>query len=197
MTDIAFPAPVLASQAAFRAVMQAFARPGVVQPLAGAATPPAPLSGTAAAVALSLVDYETPVWLDAALSRDREVADWIRLRTGARVITDPVQAAFAFIADPMQMPAFDAYALGTPEYPDRSTTLVLQVREFHRGKRLVLHGPGIADHNDFSAQPLPADFENRLAANRAQFPRGVDLILLASDAVAALPRSVSAAAAGD
>jgi alpha-D-ribose 1-methylphosphonate 5-triphosphate synthase subunit PhnH len=45
--------------------------------------------------------------------------------------------------------------------------------------------------SSFSAQPLPPDFQARLAANRALFPRGVDLILVSPDAVAALPRSVA------
>jgi alpha-D-ribose 1-methylphosphonate 5-triphosphate synthase subunit PhnH len=44
----------------------------------------------------------------------------------------------------------------------------------------------------FSAQPQPPDFPNRIAANRALFPRGVDVILVSPDAVAALPRSVAA-----
>ena len=198
MPTTAFPAPVLASQAAFRAVMDAFARPGTVKPLAPAAAAPSPLSGTAAALALTMLDYETPVWLDAALSQAPEVADWIRLHAGARVTSDPLQAAFAFIADPTNAPAFDAFSLGTPEYPDRSTTLVLQVQGFASqgfgaGECLSLSGPGIAGARSFATAPLPPDFPARLAANRTLFPRGVDVILVSPDAVAALPRSVTAA----
>jgi alpha-D-ribose 1-methylphosphonate 5-triphosphate synthase subunit PhnH len=46
----AFPEPVLASAVLFRAVMDAFARPGEVRPLTGVAAPPSPLSATAAAL---------------------------------------------------------------------------------------------------------------------------------------------------
>jgi len=187
----AFPAPVLASQAAFRALMDALARPGTVKPLPPAAAAPSPLSATAAAVALTMLDYETPVWLDAPLAQRPQVADWVRLHTGARVTSDPREAAFAFIADPVHAPAFDGFSLGTPEYPDRSATLVLQVEDFGSGQRLLLAGPGIADVRSFSARPLPPDFQNRIAANRALFPRGVDMILVSPDAVAALPRSVA------
>ena len=41
--------------------------------------------------------------------------------------------------------------------------------------------------------PLPPDFQERLIANREMFPRGLDLILVSEDAVAALPRSIRVA----
>ena len=199
MPAAAFPEPVLASAAVFRAVMDAFARPGEVRQVTGAAAPPSPLSATAAALATAMLDYETPVWLDAALSEHPRVGNWIRLHTGARVTSDPLEAVFAFFAEPLRAPAFDAFSLGTPEYPDRSTTLVFQVQGFGHvqgfgtGTALSLSGPGIAEVRDFSSEPLPPDFPARLTANRALFPRGVDLILVSPDAVAALPRSVHVA----
>src|SRR5262249_51019383 len=104
--------------------------------------------------------------------------------------SDPAHAAFAFIADPAAATPFDEFAQGTPEYPDRSTTIVLQVGTFSGGAPLVLTGPGIKGSTRLSAAPLPADFAARLVANRALFPRGVDLILAGPEAVAALPRSV-------
>jgi len=97
------------------------------------------------------------------------------------------------VSDPVAMPPFAAFAPGTLEYPDRSTTLVLQVARFGEGDALALSGPGIRGTTNFSAQPLPPDFRARLIANRESFPRGVDLILVSPDAVAALPRSVRVA----
>jgi alpha-D-ribose 1-methylphosphonate 5-triphosphate synthase subunit PhnH len=189
----AFPESVLASQSVFRAVMDAFARPGEIKPLPPAPDPPVPLSATAAAVAATLLDYETP---DHNLSRAPDVAEWLRFHTGARVTGDPGLAAFALIADAARAPPFDAFCLGTAEYPDRSTTLVLEVQALGQGRRLSLSGPGIADVVSFAAAPLPLDLGERLLANRALFPRGVDLILVAPDAVVALPRSVRVAAEG-
>ena len=192
----AFPETVLASQSVFRAVMDAFARPGEIKPLPPAPDPPAPLSATTAAVAATLLDYETPVWLDRHLSQALDVAEWIRFHTGARVTGDPRLAAFALISDAAQAPPFDAFCLGTAEYPDRSTTLVLEVQAFGQGRCLSLSGPGIAGVVSFAAEPLPLDLGERLIANRALFPRGVDLILVAPGAVMALPRSVRVAAEG-
>ncbi len=57
----AFAEPGLESQSAFRAVMTAMSRPGLVQELRHDLSPPAPLSAGAATVALTLFDYETPV----------------------------------------------------------------------------------------------------------------------------------------
>jgi len=45
----------------------------------------------------------------------------------------------------------------------------------------------------FAAEPLPSDFVDRLQANRELFPRGIDLVLVAGEQVAALPRSTRVA----
>jgi alpha-D-ribose 1-methylphosphonate 5-triphosphate synthase subunit PhnH len=189
----AFEDPVLASQAVFRTVMEAMARPGLPRPLPSQLTVPPPLTASAAAVALTLLDYETPFWLDPGLAAG-EVAPWITFHTGAPLIADCARATFGFVSDPSAMPPFDAFSPGSIEYPDRSTTLVVQVEGFDHGEDLALSGPGIAGTRHFSAQPLPTDFRARLIANRTMFPRGLDLILVSQDAVAALPRSIRVAA---
>ena len=186
----AFDDPALASQAVFRTVMEAIARPGLPRPLSSKLAAPLPLSTTAAAVALTLLDYETPFWLDPSLAAAGEVARWFKFHTGAPLITDSARAAFAFVSDPAAMPPFETFSPGSLEYPDRSTTLVVQVASFDHGEELTLSGPGIVGTRRFSAAPLPSDFRARLIANREMFPRGVDLILVTPDAVAALPRSV-------
>jgi alpha-D-ribose 1-methylphosphonate 5-triphosphate synthase subunit PhnH len=179
----------LADQAVFRAVMDAMAHPGRVNPLAALpAEWPAPLNAGAAAVALCLADFETPVWLD-EVARDGDAAAWLRFHTGARLTGDPREAAFAFVTDARNAPDFQAFAPGSLDFPDRSTTFILQVDAFGGGAARTLAGPGIKDTAAFSASPLPDDFDARLAANHALAPRGVDFIFVSSSAVAALPRS--------
>jgi alpha-D-ribose 1-methylphosphonate 5-triphosphate synthase subunit PhnH len=187
-----FAEPVLAAQSTFRVVMDAMARPGAIRRLGGIPAP-APLSASAAAIALTLLDYETPFWLDAPLSDTGEVARFISFHTGARVTADSAAAAFAFVAAPATAPPFARFAQGSAEYPDRSTTLVLQVTRLGEGDGMVLRGPGIAGARRLEASPLPKDFIDQLAVNRAQFPRGVDILLAAPDAVAGLPRSLHVA----
>jgi alpha-D-ribose 1-methylphosphonate 5-triphosphate synthase subunit PhnH len=170
--------------------MNAMARPGSIQPIGEADASPAPMSPTMAAVARTLFDHDTAVWLDDTMSAPAEVADWLRFHTGARITGVPDEAAFALIADPEHAPAFGSFNPGTPEYPDRSTTVVMQVRSLIKGTPIVLAGPGIKGSQRLSISPAPADLVSRLAMNRGLFPRGVDLMLVADGAVAALPRSV-------
>jgi alpha-D-ribose 1-methylphosphonate 5-triphosphate synthase subunit PhnH len=175
-----------ASQAAFRALMDCMARPGEIK-TPGAVDAPAPMAPASAALLKSLADYESPVWLDPAFSKDPAVADWIRFHTGARVATRPGDAVFALIGD--AIPDFAQFAQGSEEYPDRSTTLIVQVERFS-GAGFLIEGPGIKTTRSFSADPLPADFPVRMRANRDLFPRGIDLVFVAGDRIAALPRSV-------
>ena len=184
----AFRDPPLDAQAVFRAVMQAMARPGRIEKLMTSFTAPTPLGPAAAAILLALADYETAIWLDAELSKAAAVSEFLRFHTGAKLVSDPEQAGFAVLADPPSAPPLSGFAQGTPDYPDRSTTVVFQVRQLaSEGWRLA--GPGIAGETAFSAAPLPEDFARLLAANRARFPQGVDVIFAAPDAIAALPRS--------
>ena len=189
MVAAAFSDPVMAAQATFRAVLDATARPGTVVRVIEPLMPPAPLSVGAAAIALTLCDHDTPVWLDAPLRGSPAVAEWLRFHTAARVTEQPVNAAFAFVTDPGALPPLDTFSLGTLEYPDRSTTIVIEVASFNDGARFTLTGPGIAQRRTVRIASLPADMPERLAANRRLFPRGVDLILVSGCDIMALPRT--------
>jgi alpha-D-ribose 1-methylphosphonate 5-triphosphate synthase subunit PhnH len=187
--DAGLPESVLITQATFRAVLDAIASPGTGRPLAATIGAPLPLVDAAAAVALTLCDHDTPVWLDAALAGDA-VCAWLRLHCGCRLVSEPYEAAFGFVGAPQDLPPIDAFSLGTPDYPDRSATIVIQVESLQAGPPLQLKGPGIRDTQVLRAAGLPDDMAARLVANRALFPRGVDFILAGANEVAALPRSV-------
>jgi len=186
---LSFAHPVFDSQAVFRAVMDALARPGTLHPLAGLPGAPHPLTPELAAVALALADHEAPLWLDAPLAATPEVANFLRFHTGAVLVSDPADAAFALVSDPACCPVLDRFAPGTPEYPDRSATLVLAVRDLAQDGSLVLEGPGILGQARLRAHPLPPDMTGRLMRNRAEFPCGVDHLLVAPGWVAGLPRT--------
>ncbi|MEQ8346463.1 MAG: phosphonate C-P lyase system protein PhnH [Sneathiellaceae bacterium] len=186
--------PVFDAQALFRGVMQAMARPGSCRRVPVAAEAPPPLQPAVAALALALLDADTALWLDPPLAAVAEVGAWLRFHTGTRVVVQPAAAGFALIADPAGLPPLDGFAQGNADYPDRSATLLLQLDGLTGGLPLVLTGPGLAAPAQLAPWPLPPDFVARMAANRAGFPLGVDLILAAGDRVAALPRSTAVAA---
>jgi alpha-D-ribose 1-methylphosphonate 5-triphosphate synthase subunit PhnH len=125
--DGGFANPVFDAQAIFKAVMDAMARPGTIMPVKTLARPPEPLSATAAAVALTLCDHDTPLWLDSRLAESAAVYSWLGFHTGAPLVEVPGQAAFALAASPARLPPLANFAQGSQEYPDRSTTIVLQV----------------------------------------------------------------------
>ncbi len=174
------------SQVVFRAVMDALSRPGEIRKPSVELAPPAPLEPAMAAVALTLLDFETAFWLpeDAA-----SAADWIRFHTGARRAPRPAGAEFVLVPAGARVPPLDSLALGSDEEPHRSATLLLGVRGFSGGTRHRLSGPGIRDIGWLDVDGLdPAVVADR-AALAPLFPRGLDIVLTAGTSLAALPRT--------
>lgn len=190
MTDVdalsgGFAAPPLDAARAFRALLDVMARPGRIADLGGA-VPPAPLSVAAGTVALTLLDGTTPVHL--AGGHDRAaVRDWITFHTGAPFVRAE-EAVFAIGTWEALQPV-NRFAIGTPEYPDRACTLIMECDALAaRGARLT--GPGIKDQAFLSLPDVDA-----FRANRALFPLGFDCFFTAGDRVAGLPRSTIVEAA--
>ncbi len=184
--DGGFAEPVFEAQSAFRAIMEALSRPGLVQPLRAEVTPPAPLPRGVAAVALTLCDHDTPVWLDPVLAASEAVAGWLRFHTGAPLVTLPGDAQFALATAPELLPPLADFAQGSDEYPDRSTTLVVAPGV---PKSWRLAGPGIKHSLVADLGLSDPGFAAQWADNRHRFPRGIDLLLAADDRIVGLPRT--------
>jgi alpha-D-ribose 1-methylphosphonate 5-triphosphate synthase subunit PhnH len=184
-----FTHQVFDAQRSFRAVMDALANPGRIETLSIRPDAPAKLAPALAAAALTLIDQDTPVFLDTSFASEREIAASLSFLTGCRFVDEPSRAAFALIGDPDEAPDLSTFAQGTLEYPDRSTTLLLQVEKLESQGSLRLTGPGILGTRLFGADPLAPNFVEQLSANRARFPQGVDLLLCCGDRIAGLPRS--------
>ena len=178
-----FADPVAGAQQCFRAVLDAMARPGRIGTVGGVA-PPAPLCIASAAVLLTLTDHETPLYLDPAAAAARH---WIAFHCGAPATDVPDRAAFALSLD---LPDLTMFAAGTHEGPETSATIIVQLPSLTGGPPLRLRGPGIETSTLLAPVGLPADFPALWRRNRSRFPAGIDLILCAGAALAALPRSV-------
>ncbi|MEM8851565.1 MAG: phosphonate C-P lyase system protein PhnH [Pseudomonadota bacterium] len=163
------------SAVAFRTLMQAMARPGTIHDISAPA--PAGFSPATAATLLVLADPTTPVWMPPGPARD-----WLIFHTGAPVTDTRADATFATGPWSTLTPLAD-WPIGTPDYPDRSATLIVEVPTL-AGPGPRLTGPGIE-----SKTTLPLPDAQALAANAALYPQGVDLILTCGTQIAALPRS--------
>ena len=149
---------------------------------------PHPLQSNAAALLLSLADYETNVWLDPPLRDAADVVAFVKFHTGAHLVEEKCDADFAVVADVRALPPIAEFKQGTLEFPDRSTTLIIQVERFEEAGP-TFSGPGIETTVRFIPAPAPAEFVTQCRVNRQLFPRGVDMLFVTPEAIAGLPRS--------
>lgn len=189
MTERGFSDVAVQSAHAFRAIMQAMARPGRIMEIGADIEAPSPLLPSAAAVALTLCDFQTPVWLTPELSNER-VAHYLRFHCGAPLVADSGSAQFVFATSSSLVPKLAILRQGTHDYPDRSATLVIQVAGFGRGM-VELAGPGLRGSESFGVDGLDASFWEAIVENHARFPTGIDVIFAAPGQLAALPRSTA------
>ncbi len=178
------------SQLVFRAALQALSHPGRLVDVMHDAEVPRTGHAAAAALLLALLDADCCLWLSPAL-RDSDAAAWLRFHTGCQLAATPAQAQFAWVAAGDALPPLEAFAGGSENYPDQSTTCVIDVLSIAAGgvDPLRLSGPGIQGESTLLAQGLPPDFVAQWAANHAAFPRGVDLFLATPQQIVGLPRS--------
>lgn len=171
-------APVDAAHA-FRAAITVMARPGEIRSVSGC-QPPAPLSVAAGVLLLTLCDPDTKVYLAGATDADA-VRQWLTFHTGAP-LADASEADFA-VGTWQALGPLNQYRVGTPEYPDRSATLIVECEALHKtGPELT--GPGIKGTAHLSLPDVRA-----LQTNASLYPLGCDFFFTCGDKLAALPRS--------
>ena len=176
-----FATPAVDAANAFRAAMNAMARPGRLQEISGA-QPPAGISPAAGCLLLTLCDPETGIFLAPDVDSPA-LRSWLAFHTGAPFMAAD-RADFALGSWEALMP-LSTYRIGTTEYPDRSTTLIVELPEF-AAPNASLTGPGIKDSMSFALPDVAA-----CQGNAAQFPLGVDFFFTSGAQLAALPRSTS------
>ena len=154
---------------------------------AGDGRGPAPLTPAAAGVALAMFDLATPVWLAPPIDNPA-VRGFLAFHCRCPIANDPAAAAFA-IVDGDSAGDLAKFAPGTPEYPDRSTTVIIQVDGIAEAPGARLRGPGIKNHHDLRVTGVDDRFWAAQAANAKRFPLGVDVVLAHGHRLVALPRT--------
>lgn len=183
-----FSDPVFQSQSAFRALLAALSEPGLACDIGVSVEAPVGLEPATAVALLTLADYETSIWLPAAL-RDGPAGAWLRFHCGAALVDDPARAAFAVIDGAVPEPKLAAFNSGDDQFPDRSTTVLVQCAGLEGGEVVTLEGPGIAGQRTIAPSGLRPDFWAEVEGNVALYPLGIDLLLVHGAQVLGLPRS--------
>ncbi len=183
-----FANPSLGTQRVFRQILEAMSHPGRIVPV-DEGLPMEGLDVATAAVALTLLDFETSLWTD--LGKGSSALQWLAFHCGAPLTQVPSSANFAIITRPSEMPPLSAFGYGTEREPHTAATLILQVEylEERAGKRLT--GPGIEGGQLLRVEGVSQQFWADRKAASDLFPMGVDVILTCNDGIAALPRSTN------
>lgn len=169
----------LESAQAFRKIMNVMAKPGLIEDLA-IATPPKPLSPAMGTLLLTLCDGQTPIFLTDEYDVPA-VREWITFHCNAP-FSDAKTCMFA-VGDWKSLLPLDQYPIGISEYPDRSTTLIVEMSEL-RSQGKELSGPGIKTVTQLSL-PSSETFQR----NALLYPLGLDFYFTCGDKIAALPRT--------
>jgi len=183
-----FRDPTLASQAVFREVLAAMASPGTLRQLATDADLPPGLMPASGALLLALLDPDVRLWLSDGFA-DGDAGTYLRFHTGCRLVTQPIEADYALIANPRELPALDSFACGSDAHPEDSATLVLQVDSIAERGGWTIRGPGIETSARLGLGGLDERFAAQWRANAARFPRGVDACFVSGGALCALSRT--------
>ena len=183
-----FAEPVQDAQRCFRAVLEAFSRPGRIQQMSDLAAPPPGLGAAQAAVLLALLDTDTPLWLPPAL-RDAAAGHWLRFHCGCPLATDLTKAQFVVLGALDELPPLDSLYLGEADYPDRSATLLIEVDTLASNGPLRLVGPGIEREHRLQVAGWNESVSRFAHENRRSFPLGVDMLLCCGERLAGLPRT--------
>jgi alpha-D-ribose 1-methylphosphonate 5-triphosphate synthase subunit PhnH len=186
-----FADPVHDTQAVFRTLLDALSRPGTVGVVENGLPEMRATRAEFAAFAalLTLCDYATPVWLAQA---DTALGSALRFHTGAPLVDEPGEAAFAYIHDASAMPALESFALGEAESPEHSVTLLIRVEALTGGTPVVLSGPGIQHTTTIAPVGLPEHFWRERATLAPLFPCGIDCYLVCGSTLIGLPRTTQA-----
>ena len=186
----------LGSQSAFRSALEALSYPGRAVQLAVTFEAPMATHASSSGLLLALLEPGSKLWLSPSLI-NTDAATWIVFHTDCKITPHQHEADFAWIKNWDELPTLESFALGTDEYPDHSTTCVIDIAASSlpttKTPTLTLVGPGIANTSTIgqlsaSAAQL-ASFVSQWAQNHASFPRGVDVFFATSTGLIGLPRT--------
>lgn len=170
-------------QAAFRQLLRAFSNPG------RRLTLDTPSDAALMTVLATLLDGSTSLADPQVLLNSDE-----HRRLAA--IPMPVEQAQFVLLSASRAPDFTP-ALGTLESPEEGATLILVLDSLTEGEVLRLSGPGIDGDAILHVAGADTGWWEKRSQWNAAFPMGIDLILVAGQQIAAIPRTTRIMSTGD
>lgn len=177
------------SQAHFRKILYAMARPGLCINLDGPDLhPPLDLYRSSASIGLALMDRYVQFYCH---NYSSDTTAYLALNTGAAQ-GSLKEADFIFVHATEAGYCMQQAKMGSLEYPDESATLIIQVEGFERtdGLSVQLQGPGIEGQRTISVSGIePLLIETFMEVN-SEYPLGIDCIFAAPDnSIMCIPRT--------
>lgn len=177
--------PATDSQRVFRAVLAAMSRPGEIGRIW---VPGYEFVPTALVPVLALADLATPVHV---LADDPQWSTLVSTTTGAPVVPAP-DARLVAALDPPQPGWLRTLNRGSAAEPEQAAQLFLTVTDLADRGGLQLSGPGVPGARRLQVAGLPIGFWAVRGELVADFPAGVDLVLVTPDGrLVGIPRSTT------
>lgn len=177
------------SQKVFRQLLSALSNPGKIVDMDIDLLPPDGIHPAAAAVLLTLLDFDTPLWSD--LDNDTKEMQWIRFHTGAPYVYSRNRAVFALHADYDTLDNLDRFNTGTAAAPHQSTTLIVQTRGMDGSGRIRLSGPGVKSETFLKLKGVKEPFLLERIRLQKAYPLGIDLFFTWNRSLVSVPRSTA------
>ena len=186
MEYVGFKNKTFESQEAFHLILQATANPGKKVKFMNHNYSQKDLHISSVNIIFTLLDLDTNVFIQSA--QENIISNFIKLHTGSPITKNKIESDFAIITHGDL--DFDSFNDGLDQYPDKSTTLIIQIQSMSEGEDFVLSGPGIKISNQITLRGIPHNFKEKINSNSSKFPRGVDIFLTCNDELISLPRTI-------
>jgi len=181
-----FDDSALGSPQTFRAIFAAMEHPGQLVTIRENPQAPDVLNSASAAICLTLLDDETPVWTD--VDRKSPAISWLQFGCGSAVVTESCMAYFAIITKPATMPALDCFRVGPSEYPVKATTVVVQVDDILPAAVNKYSNIFLDNTVQLDLKGVPAKFWNQWQQLSGLYPVGIDIFFTCDDVLIALSK---------
>lgn len=186
MEHVGFKNKTFESQGAFRLILQATSNPGKKVKFMNDNYSQKDLHTSSVNIIFTLLDLDTNVFIQSA--QENIISNFIKLHTGSPITKNKVESDFAVVTDGDL--DFDSFNEGLDQYPDKATTLIIQIQSMSQGEDFVLSGPGIKNSNRITLSGIPHNFKEKVNANSSKFPLGVDIFLTCKNELISLPRTI-------